>query len=283
MRVYLYLLRTIPVSMFINENNLKELPQADVIPPSLELDSAASVRGDIFIMEEIWKPIKEFNGHYECSNLGNFRCWYEYESSGNEIKLEIPRPLTQILTSQGYLTIQLRIKKGKSWNYRTHRLIAAAFYDNPYSHPQVNHINGVKTDNRIVNLEWCSVSHNMKHAWANNLIKVGREGMVKNNKLTKEQAVEIYNSSLSYKNLQKKYGVSRATIQRVKMAQSWCFAIGNIPNRQRNRRLTKDEVLAVYNSVGKSKIIADLYKISQWTVQRIRGKQCYFNVFKSIS
>lgn len=46
--------------MFINENNLKELPQADVIPPSLELDSAASVRGDNFNMEkEIWYDIPQ--------------------------------------------------------------------------------------------------------------------------------------------------------------------------------------------------------------------------------
>ncbi len=48
---FVYSLRTIPITMFTFQNNLKELPQVGVILPSSELDSAASMRGDIFIME----------------------------------------------------------------------------------------------------------------------------------------------------------------------------------------------------------------------------------------
>lgn len=64
----------------------------------------------------------------------------------------------------GYVTIQL-YKNNKKKNYYLHRLIAETYLINLESKPQVNHIDGIKTNNNISNLEWATPKENMKHSF----------------------------------------------------------------------------------------------------------------------
>lgn len=68
----------------------------------------------------------------------------------------------------GYMSVTPYVD-GKRYNKRVHQMVAEAWIPNPDGHPMINHINGIKNDNRVENLEWCSASHNCQHAWDNGL------------------------------------------------------------------------------------------------------------------
>lgn len=66
----------------------------------------------------------------------------------------------------GYLSVSFRCPKTKKTMTKTvHRLVAMAWINNPENLPQINHKDGDKSNNKVSNLEWCSGSENMKHAW----------------------------------------------------------------------------------------------------------------------
>ena len=112
-------------------------------------------------MKEIWK-IVTVNEDYEVSNIGNVR----------SNKGKTPRVLKPFAygakkdenTRGKYLSVTL-MKNGIGKSYAVHRLVALAFIPNPDNLPQVNHINGVRNDNRVENLEWCDNSYNIWHSY----------------------------------------------------------------------------------------------------------------------
>ena len=122
-------------------------------------------------LNEIWLPIKEYEGLYDVSNYGRIR-------SHNYLKKGITRILKLSAKPNTYIKVGL-YKDGTMRYHRVHRLVAEAFLPPPSEgQTQVNHIDGNKHNNFASNLEWCTPWENVHNpnTMKNHYIRYHREG-----------------------------------------------------------------------------------------------------------
>lgn len=105
------------------------------------------------------------NTNYMVNNIGEIRSKPLIKTIGNNRYLKVGCLIKPRFSNSGYAYINL----GKSKREYVHRIVALAFIDNPKKKRTVNHINGIKTDNRVDNLEWATHGENHKHAYDNGL------------------------------------------------------------------------------------------------------------------
>jgi hypothetical protein len=113
--------------------------------------------------DEIWKDVVGYEGLYQVSNLGRVKSLErKFVTSDGKKMVKKERVLKPGKDSKGYLHIRFCINDHFP-SFKVHRVVAKAFLGTSKSDMQVNHINGIKSDNRVENLEWVTPKENMDH------------------------------------------------------------------------------------------------------------------------
>ena len=222
---------------------------------------------------EEWRDIEGYNG-YQISTFGRIKSFKRYHEG---------RILVPAIDKYGYLRIIL-CKNNRTKQNLIHRLVAEAFIPNPKNKPQVNHINGIKTDNRVENLEWCTGSENMRHAYATNLKTNARGENHVRAALTNEQAkwcrdVYVPNSvKFNCKALAGKLGTSEDVIRLIIHGETYKEAGGKF-RKSRHHKVPEEiraEIKRLY--VPRSKefsalALARKFGLSESTIMSIVSKR----------
>lgn len=162
-----------------------------------------------------WRDIQGYEGIYQISRCGQVR----RIAKGSGAKPGLI--LKTFDNGRGYRYISL-YKNGKTRNFSQHSLMAKAFIPNPENKPQVNHINGRKSDNRLENLEWVTLSEQMIHAYGTGLAPSGEYNHM--SKLTEYEVGVIrrlWMAGVPRPVIASCFGISKSQVHRIVNRELW--------------------------------------------------------------
>lgn len=156
---------------------------------------------------------------------------YYVSEYGDVYSMKVTRLTPHPNPARGYNTVMISDKR-----IPIHRMVATAFIPNPDNKREVNHINGIKTDNRVTNLEWATPSENMRHAIKTGLIKPNRNPKLYSLEIIEDMANDII-SGITFREAGAKYGISYSTIAvgLMKLRRGIPSYWDNLPEKLRNK------------------------------------------------
>lgn len=197
------------------------------------------------------------------------------------------RKLNQNNQHTGYKTVAIRYLDGSVKSEYVHRLVATMFLDNQNNLPVVNHKNLDKSDNRVLNLEWCTYQENSKHTWENNANRTD-DGTAYWAKYTKDQIVRVCEMLVDGRRnveIAKETGVSISDIYMVRARKNWAHISKDYIFREKSRvrKVSEDTIRWVCNKLleGKSNIeIAELLndKLTRQDICKIKTGMLYSDI-----
>lgn len=192
---------------------------------------------------------------------------YIISNFGDLVNTETGYWLRSTLRENGYLEYRLYFRHNKSIIRKAHRLVALAFIPNPENKREVNHINAIKTDNWVGNLEWVTSSENKRHAWALGLYENSRNpGFSKvNSEELVHKVCKLLEEKYTPKQVADKLGITESLPRSIKYSGKWSYIAKHynipahkkrIPNPMREYKEKIDDM--ILNAYSNEKIINTL-------------------------
>lgn len=171
--------------------------------------------------DEEWKDIPDFEG-YQVSSFGRVRGIDRLRKGKTGFRLTRGQEMKQVINKKGYPEVRLR-KQGCHTRL-VHKLVASAFLIKPEDCTQINHVNGIKTDNRVVNLQWVTQSENQLHAYKLGL-QPSRSGERNGRATLTDKKVtdlkELYNSGKPIKEVAEIMNINLHTARQIIAGRTW--------------------------------------------------------------
>lgn len=163
------------------------------------------------------------------SNVQGFIGNYLITNDGHVLSLQRNKILSPSINNRGYEQVTLRsVKTGQQESVFIHRLVAEAFIPNPENKPQVNHIDGVKRNNVVENLQWATISENIQHAFDTGLLKKQTGENSHLSSLTSHQVLQIrqlLDQGFSSRHIASRFDISHPCVLDIKHKRTYTDVI----------------------------------------------------------
>lgn len=152
-------------------------------------------------------PVAGFEGLYSVSRCGRVYSHARYGAMSKWLRMTLDK--------NGYARVAFT-RNNIAKTHKVHRVVALTFLPNPNNLPCVNHINGIRNDNRVENLEWCTIKQNVRHAWATGRAKALKGELSATSKISDLRRIELVQdyalTSMTQNQIALKYGISQANV-----------------------------------------------------------------------